>query len=535
MSLNPGQAALDRRDVLLALLIALLGAAIYTHTLAPDILYSDSGEFQTLAYTWGSTHPTGYPVYLLLARLVGFIPIGTLAWRISWFSALAAGFTLGGVYLVARHLTGRGGALLASLMLLMSYTFWSQSIIAEVYTLATAFIVLTLLLLQLWQRQPMKRRWLLFLVGLLLGLGPGVHLFVLLIGPSVLLFVLSGLVIGSADERGHWTHLVRFIAGGVTGVLLFILLFAVMDAQPTPTSFYATTLRPSQDAWGLKESDLDTFPERFWLSVSGFQWRDAMLPENIEYSDVLSTFFDDYLLREFTQPALLLAILGALVGLVFYGRHFALIGSALLVAFGVGLVYHPGDKYIFYLPVYVMTAIFVGVGAGALILWLTRLVPRIVPHAIPTVILTSVLAVMCLSPFFNSRWRAVQAGRGTFITENYVYPVSRLSEPRRAAECALLKVAEPDALLVLDWQALYGIYYVAHVEQGRTGIVIHEAIPHGTEVMTDHLLAEIADTLQNGGMVYVNNDYPPLSKTYTLNPVSGACTTYKLFKLSPRG
>src|SRR5690349_15769447 len=97
-------APLDRRDILLAILIALFGMVIYTRVLAPDVLYSDSAEFQTLAYTGGSTHPTGYPVYLLLARLVGFIPIGTLAWRISWFSALAAGVTLGGLYLLARHL-----------------------------------------------------------------------------------------------------------------------------------------------------------------------------------------------------------------------------------------------------------------------------------------------------------------------------------------------------------------------------------------------------------------------------------------------
>src|SRR5688572_7109946 len=114
-SSNSHVSPLDRWDMLLAIAIALLGLVIYTRVLAPDVLYSDSAEFQTLAYTGGVTHPTGYPIYLALARLVGYIPIGTLAWRISWFSALAAGFTLGGVYLVTRHLSGRSGALLASL------------------------------------------------------------------------------------------------------------------------------------------------------------------------------------------------------------------------------------------------------------------------------------------------------------------------------------------------------------------------------------------------------------------------------------
>ena len=103
-SSNSHVSRLDRWDMLLAITIALFGLLIYTRVLAPDVLYSDSAEFQTLAYTGGATHPTGYPVYLVLARLVGFIPLNTLAWRISWFSALAAGFTLGGVYLITKVL-----------------------------------------------------------------------------------------------------------------------------------------------------------------------------------------------------------------------------------------------------------------------------------------------------------------------------------------------------------------------------------------------------------------------------------------------
>jgi hypothetical protein len=533
-SLN-SPAAIDRRDALIALFIALFGLAIYTRVLAPDVLYSDSGEFQTLAYTWGMSHPTGYPVYLVLARLVGFIPMGTLAWRISWFSAIAAGVTLGGLYLVTRHLTGRGGAMIASLALLMSYTFWSQAIIAEVYTPATALIVIVMLALQVWRKQPLRCRWLLFVVGFILGMGPGIHLFLLLIVPSVGLFVLWGVVAGSQEEQRHWQHLARLAAGALSGAVVFILLFAMMDARPTPTSFFATVLSPSRDAWGLQESDLDTMPERLWLSVSGYQWRDAMLRRDVEYGEVLSIFFDDYLPREYARPAWALAILGAFVVLIFHTRQFALIGSALIVAFVAGLVYHPGDKYIFYLPVYVFMAIFIGAGAGSIILWITRLIPAVVPRAIPAMILTAIIGAICIAPFINMRWKAIQSGRAIFITEDYVFPVNRLSAPRRAAECALLKVAEPDALLVLDWQALYSIYYVAHVEQGRTGIMIYEAIPHGTQVVTENLQAKIADYLRSGGAVYVNNDHPPLGEIYTLTPVSGSCVGYDLFTLSPRG
>src|SRR5690606_27074053 len=120
--------SIDRRDLLLALGIAIFALIVYTRVLAPDILYGDSAEFQTLAYTWGTTHTTGYPVYLLLARIIGFVPVNTLAWRINFASAVAAAVTLGGVYLLTRQVTNRGGAFLASVVLLISYTFWSQSI-----------------------------------------------------------------------------------------------------------------------------------------------------------------------------------------------------------------------------------------------------------------------------------------------------------------------------------------------------------------------------------------------------------------------
>lgn len=532
---NSRVAPLDRWDMLVAIGIALFGLVIYTRVLAPDVLYGDSAEFQTLAYTWGMTHPTGYPVYLLLARLAGFIPMGSFAWRINFFSALAAAVTLGGTYVMVRHFTGRAGALLAGLALLLSYTFWSQSLLAEVYTPATAFIVLVLLALLFWYRQPVKRRWLLFLAGFLLTLGLGVHLFLMLITPSVVLFVLWGVVAGPAEERGRWQHVTRLTAGMIAGAAAFFLVFAFVDARPTPTGFFATAFYPSRDAWGLQESDFDTLPERFWLSVSGYQWRDAMLRTDVNYKEVLATFFDDYLPREYARPAWLLALVGAVAALIFHRRLFALFGSALGVAFIAGVVYHPGDKYIFYLPVYLLLAVFIGIGAGYLISGVNRLIPPAVPRAIPGVIMTVILAGVCTAPFLDTRWKAIQTGRATFVTEDYVFPVNRLNEPRRAAECALQKVAETEALLVLDWRALYAIYYVAHVEQGRTGIVIREAIPHGTRVVTENLQTEIAAYLRNGGVVYVNDDHPPLDRTYTLTPVRGPCTDYGLFRLSPRG
>lgn len=527
----------DRLDYLIAFIIALVGLGVYTSVLAPDILYGDSGEFQTLAYTWSITHTTGYPVYLVYARIIGLIPVGTLAWRINFASAVAAALTMGGVYLIARYFVRSRAVMVGSAVLLLSYTFWSQAIIAEVYTTAAMLIVAILLTLLIWRDKP-ARRWLVFLAGFLLTVGLGVHLFLMLIAPAVFLFVLWGILVGSPEERWHWKHLFILISGTVAGALTFFLLFAYMDTRPTPTNIFTTAIYPSRDEWGLTDTDLDSVPERFWISVSGYQWRGRMLPKDANYQDTIDSFLHDDLPREFATATLLLAVVGGLAALIGQRRLLALVGAGLLVTFAAGLVYFPPDKYIFYLPFYVLLAIMAGVGAGYLTDWISRLIPAGLlcgwARHLATIALTLILVGVCATPFANVRLKAIQLGKSTFISEDYVYPVNRLGDPRRAAECALSKVPEADALLVLDWRALYSIYYVAHVEQGRTGIVIHEAQPYPAQKITPNLLAELRERVAKGEAVYVDNPYEPLRDTFTFTRAAGSCTNYNLAKLSLR-
>src|SRR6185503_1293780 len=167
---------LDRLDVLIAILSGVGVLALYVRTMAPDILYGDSAELQTLAYTLGHTHSTGYPVYLLLARLVGFVPLNSQAWRITLFSALMAAIAVAGTYLLSRLLTNsRAGACLACIGLGLSYTLWSQAIITEVYAPGAAFLVWIFLLILHWYQNPEKRALSLFVAALLAALSLGVH------------------------------------------------------------------------------------------------------------------------------------------------------------------------------------------------------------------------------------------------------------------------------------------------------------------------------------------------------------------------
>jgi hypothetical protein len=148
-------------DVLLALAVGLGALVLYIATLAPTVLFADGAEFQFVPYTLGIAHPTGYPLYLLLGWVWSHVlPIGDVAYRMNLFSALWAALAVGMTYLVALRfirfaapgidpLTVRLSAVAAALTFAVGETFWSQAVIAEVYSF-NAFFVASVLLLTFW-------------------------------------------------------------------------------------------------------------------------------------------------------------------------------------------------------------------------------------------------------------------------------------------------------------------------------------------------------------------------------------------------
>src|SRR5512144_2671056 len=82
------------QNVLPGLFVFVTLLAIYLRTIAPGLTWandgSDGADLITAAATGGVAHPTGYPLYLLLARLFQFLPAGSLAFRTNLMSAIMA-------------------------------------------------------------------------------------------------------------------------------------------------------------------------------------------------------------------------------------------------------------------------------------------------------------------------------------------------------------------------------------------------------------------------------------------------------------
>ncbi|MBC8264883.1 MAG: DUF2723 domain-containing protein, partial [Anaerolineales bacterium] len=121
---------------------------VYLSTLSPTLGEADSFEFQVVSHTLGVAHPTGYPLYILLGKLFTLLPVGNVAYRVNLISPLFASLAIVYLYLCLMHLTRhRAASLLAALTFAFSRTFWSQAVIAEVYTLNAFFVAFVLYLL----------------------------------------------------------------------------------------------------------------------------------------------------------------------------------------------------------------------------------------------------------------------------------------------------------------------------------------------------------------------------------------------------
>jgi hypothetical protein len=522
-----------RADAVIALIIALVALAAYVRTLAPDLLYSDSAEFQALAYTLGTTHSTGYPTYLLLSRLVGFLPFRTAAWRINLVSALGAAVTVGSVYRLARQLTAdRVGAALGSLALALSGIFWSQAVIAEVYTPALAWLGLVLLLLWRWDARFPDGQWALFGAATLAGLGLGMHMYVGLIAPAAVIWVLWR-VLAARDER-RWSHLGLACLGAALGIVLLLAGFALLEWNDPPSNFTDVAIRPSRSIWALPIDTFDSLPRRIWLTLSGMQWQDAMFPGGqVWRPDEIGEYLH-LLTEEFPWLALLCASLGLIVTMLKNPRLGTFLALSLVTTVLTISNYFPGDQYLFYLPTFVLIAVATGAGAGFALerirAWTTP-DPVIQRKASSFPVYYLFAALVCgaliLLPSLEPQWRALKAGTVRFAANTYAYPVENLGEPRLRAERQVSYVPE-DAVLVLNWRGLYSAVYVAHVEQGRTGVTFIEATPHGgSGQLADSLLDDLEQMVRAGRPVFVDEAYAPLRDRFRLLPM-GITGLYRL-------
>ena len=122
---------------------------LYAYTTPRLVGLEDDGLFISNLHFFGVAHPPGYPIHTFLGGIFyHLLPFGTPAFKGHFFSGFVGAIACAAIYAtVAMLLRGRQFAYLGGLAYGASQTFWSQAIIAEVYTLNAMFFFIVLALL----------------------------------------------------------------------------------------------------------------------------------------------------------------------------------------------------------------------------------------------------------------------------------------------------------------------------------------------------------------------------------------------------
>ena len=466
-------APVDWADLGIAAALGAVSLGVYFSMLAPGLLGGANGEFQTLAAAPGYAHPAGAPVYVLLAWVAAFVPVGDVAYRVNLLSAIMGATAVGLTYFVGRSLVGRRWVSMAgATALAVSPTFWSQAIVAEAYTCAIVLMLAILLALSAWQKRG-RSRWLL-VAACLTAVSLGVHAGALLIVPAVLVLVV-------VTPRRWLVHGAAAAAGTAVGLAALSAAFWAIDRTDSPASYFHTVITPSRSVWGLGLEDVDGFSDRVRLSLAALPYRGSLFSEPRGVTRQKAVDYLENLPREF--PPLWLA--AAAGGVLWLGRKSwrmtLLLVLTLLGHLVFDLHYDTPHVHLLYLATYVPVVVF-GVAGLALVvdLWAALARRRGQTGHSPAVLNAIVgilgVAVVASPMALPGAWN--EAGR----RRCWVAPEGEPSGPNDSAEFhrevrLLVAHLEDDAVLFTNWDWLYPCYYVAHVEQGRTRMVFFQDYP----------------------------------------------------------
>ncbi len=168
------------------LIIFFFSLFLYAFTSSRTIVHGDSGDFLSAVATAGIPHPSGYPLYTLLARVVYLLPLGNPVWQVNVLSSLFAAFTLVFVYKTVKLITSSPAAGIFSVLCLGLFeSFWFYALISQIHVLQV--LILSLLFYSIISFSETKKLSFLYAAFLMFGLGASNNLSIVFTLPSLLL------------------------------------------------------------------------------------------------------------------------------------------------------------------------------------------------------------------------------------------------------------------------------------------------------------------------------------------------------------
>lgn len=340
---------------------------VYLLTLAPSVTFFDSGEFLTAIYSMGSAHSPGYPLFINYARPFLFLPFGSIAFRINFATAFSGGLACFGAYQLILYLLQqetasrdpfadrvlkRSAALAGSLAFAFSARLWLQSNHDKPYPLVAFIAGVVFWLILRWREKFLEgdeQPAYVYAGAFLCGLAFGAHQTMILMVP-----VYATLLI-STDWRllTRVKELLLAVAFALAGFAIHLHL--IIRATKNPLLNWGDPKSLSQFLWHLLRRGYPVEKPPRDLTLLKAQINAFNVP------------------HEFTIAGLFFLFVG---GLYLYSRHrhvivsyvFGIVSFLLVI---VGYFNTPMDLIFlteeFFTPLYLFSAVVIGVGLFALI------------------------------------------------------------------------------------------------------------------------------------------------------------------------
>ena len=325
---------------------------------------------------WGIPHRFGYPLYVAISHLFGQLPVGSLAYRINLMSAVFAALAATTVCLIVMLLVDDWIAgVSAALSFAFSQVFWSQAVVAEVYTLNAFLIGAVVFVLLAWYQS--RRDWLLYLGIGLYALSFGNHMTVATLLPAVAFLVLA------ADYRVLLDPKKLAIMGGLFLLGAAQYLYVILRARQEPL---LNELGPFSWRGWIHWMTRSRFPGQFF----GFTVSDQV--------DRMRVYLE-LLAAQFFRWGYILGWIGAWERLKADLKSFVFLALVALGIYGFAMNYGGGTVRLYLIPSYLIFAVFLGCALSAVRTWLAGLV-RYQRGWLDTPLIAALAVVILLMPLY---------------------------------------------------------------------------------------------------------------------------------------
>lgn len=320
----------------LVMLVAV--GVLYGATAQRGSAWQDSGIFQWRVLNFDVVGWLGlalaHPLLIVLGKAAGFVPLGSLAWRINMVSVICGAVAVANVATLVRRLAPQrpSAAWIAGGFLAFAHTTWWLATICESQAILLALFTTELHVLVGLHRRPTSR--LALLLGLINGLALTAHNLALLALPAYGLTVIGLCWSG----RLRWRSVAYMIVGWLVGASGFLAIIASQAGDV-----------------GL--------PVAVRSALFGRSWQGAVLAG----SSSAAIKGCGYILYNFPNLALPLMLVGLWS---LRKRRPGGISLALVYLAGVYFLfavrYPVPDQFMFFLPFYAMVSILAGVGVASI-------------------------------------------------------------------------------------------------------------------------------------------------------------------------